>query len=117
MTGGQGIAADGPGAQVPYIRAALQVLAQHGPAGLTVRRVAEAAGTSTMGVYTRFGSRNGILEALYRRAFGMLHDALAEVPVTTDPRGDLIALSLAYRRFALDYPPRYTFMFERPVPD
>jgi AcrR family transcriptional regulator len=32
------------------IAAGLRVLDQHGPAELTVRRIAEAAGSSTMGV-------------------------------------------------------------------
>ncbi|GJF27394.1 TetR family transcriptional regulator [Kitasatospora sp. NE20-6] len=99
-----------------FVGAALRVVAEHGPAGLTVRRVAEEAGSSTMGVYSRFGSRTGMLEALYERAFAMLRDAFARVPVTGDAAADVRALALAYRAFGLESPARYAFMFERAVP-
>jgi AcrR family transcriptional regulator len=94
--------------------AALRVAAEHGLAELTVRRMAEAAGTSTMAVYSRFGGRAGVLEALYRRAFTMLREAFETAPRSGDR---LIGLALAYRAFALENPPRYSFMFERPLVD
>lgn len=94
--------------------AALRVAAEHGLGELTVRRMAEAAGTSTMSVYSRFGGRAGVLEALYRRAFAMLCDALEEVPRS---HAHLLDLALAYRAFALASPPRYAFMFDRPLAD
>ncbi|HEX9338697.1 MAG TPA: TetR/AcrR family transcriptional regulator [Pseudonocardiaceae bacterium] len=95
------------------IDAALRVIAEHGIAELTVRRLAEAADTSTMGVYSRFGGRAGVLRALYTKAYDMLADALAAVPPSADPVADLIALALAYRDFALASPDRYTFMFDQ----
>lgn len=99
------------------VDAALRVLAQHGVGELTVRRVAEEAGSSTMGVYSRFGGRAGLLEALYQRGFDLLTQALGAVPVTDDPIQDLRELSYAYRRFALAGPQRYLFMFSRPLHD
>jgi AcrR family transcriptional regulator len=97
--------------------AGLLVLDRHGPAELTVRRIAEVAGSSTMGVYTKFESRAGILEAIYRRGFQLLRAALAAVPEDQDPVRRILDLSLAYRRFALANVALYAFMFERPVPD
>ncbi len=99
------------------VTAGLRVLGRSGPAELTVRRIAEVAGTSTMGVYTKFESRAGILEAIYRRGFQLLRAALAAVPEDPDPLRRILDLSLAYRRFALANMPLYAFMFERPVPD
>jgi AcrR family transcriptional regulator len=117
------------------VEAALRVVADHGPGELTVRRIAEAAGTSTMAVYSGFGGRSGVLEALYRRAFAMLAEAFAAVPVpaatadsaaggdvtaggaTTAGTAYLLALATAYRSFALADPSRYAFMFDRAVPD
>jgi AcrR family transcriptional regulator len=100
------------------VSAALEVAGEHGLAELTVRRIAQAAGTSTMSVYSRFGGRAGVLEALYQRAFDMLGDALAAVSAeSAGPHGRLIALAMAYRKFALDNPSRYAFMFNRPSPD
>ncbi len=102
---------------VQLVDAALRVLADHGTAELTVRRVAEEAGSSTMGVYSRFGGRPGLLEALYQRTFALLTDALATVPATADALHDLRELAYAYRDFALAGPQRYVFMFNRPLPD
>lgn len=100
-----------------FLQAALTVLLKQGVSGLTVRSVAEAAGTSTIGVYTRFGGRNGVLDALYERTFEMLHEKIRAVPpVSGDPAAGILALAHAYRRFALDSPARYAFMFEQSVP-
>lgn len=98
------------------VAAGLLVLDRHGAAELTVRRIAEVAGTSTMGVYTKFESRAGILEAIYRRGFQLLRGALAAVPEDPDPLRRILDLALAYRRFALANVALYAFMFERPVP-
>lgn len=109
--------ADGEDLRDQFIQAALRVVAEHGPAGLTVRRVAETAGSSTMGVYSRFGSRDGMLQALYDRAFAMLRDAFHSAPATGEAFADVREMALAYRLFALQSPTRYAFMFERAVPD
>ncbi|MEY9895677.1 AcrR family transcriptional regulator [Catenulispora sp. MAP12-49] len=99
------------------IVAALGVAAEHGLAELTVRRIAEAAGTSTMSVYSGFGGRAGVLEALYRRAFDMLGEAFGAVVPDQDVSVHLMGLATAYRDFALESPARYSFMFDRPLPD
>jgi AcrR family transcriptional regulator len=99
------------------VDAGLELLDRHGPAELTVRRIAEAAGTSTMGVYTKFGGRTGVLEAIYRRGFGLLREALGAVPPDEDAIRHVLDLALAYRRFAIANPALYAFMFEQPVPD
>ncbi|MEC3974150.1 TetR/AcrR family transcriptional regulator [Amycolatopsis sp. H20-H5] len=98
--------------------AALTVLLDQGVTRLTVRAVAEAAGASTIAVYTRFGGRSGLLDALYERTFDALRGMLDSLPPSSeDGIADLIGLALAYRRFALDGPARYALMYERPVPD
>ncbi|MDF1523187.1 MAG: TetR family transcriptional regulator [Trueperaceae bacterium] len=42
-------------------------LAEEGPAGLSMRRLANAAGCSTMVFYTAFGTKGGLLDALAAR--------------------------------------------------
>ena len=99
------------------VDAGLELLDRHGPAELTVRRIAETAGTSTMGVYTKFGGRTGVLEAIYRRGFELLRAALDAAPHAEDAVRRILDLALAYRRFAIANPALYAFMFEQPVPD
>jgi AcrR family transcriptional regulator len=109
------------------VAAALRIAVERGPAELTVRHIAEAAGTSTMAVYSGFGGRSGVLEELYRRAFGMLGEALLAAPgpgpeesaavAESGTTGRLLALAVAYRTFALASPSRYAFMFDGAAPD
>jgi AcrR family transcriptional regulator len=99
------------------LRAASEVLAEDGPAALTVRRIAHRAGVSTMNVYSRFGGKDGVVEHLFVEGFTRLSTAMSEVTETDDPLDDLRRCGMAYRRFALDNPTYYSIMFERVVAD
>jgi len=79
--------------------------------------VAEAAEQSTMGVYTHFGSKQGLLEQLYLHGFRRLEDRLNRVPSEEQGRQELLSFALAYRAFALDNEALYGLMFERATPD
>src|SRR3954471_14451651 len=76
---------------------ASRLLVKEGPQALTMRRVAAAAGCSTTVLYTAFGGKNGIAEALYREGFARFSKKLASVPHTDDPVVRLVALGHAYR--------------------
>ncbi|WP_214321746.1 TetR/AcrR family transcriptional regulator [Nonomuraea sediminis] len=97
--------------RLALILAANQVLRDEGAGALTLRRIAEAAGSSTMGIYTCFGGRSGLLEAVYLHGFELLRQALP------DGDGSVERIVFAYRRFALAEPALYALMFERPLPD
>ena len=97
--------------------AALRLLEQRGPGFLRIRDLAEAAEQSTMGVYTHFGSKQGLLEQLYLHGFRRLEDQLNSVPSDNQDRQELLAFALAYRAFALDNEALYGLMFERGTPD
>lgn len=98
------------------IEAAQQVLEKHGAGALTVRAIADHAAISTMAVYSRFGGKANILEALYRRGFHLLRAEMEKVPSSSSSVHDITGLAFAYRRFALENPGLYGFMFERPIP-
>ena len=97
--------------------AALRLLEQRGPGFLRIRDLAEAAEQSTMGVYTHFGSKQGLLEQLYLHGFRRLEERLSSVPSAGQGRQELLAFALAYRAFALDNEALYGLMFERATPD
>jgi len=96
---------------------ALRLLEERGPGALRIRDVAAAAGQSTMGVYTHFGSKQGLLEQLYLHGFSRLEERLDSVPSDGHGRQELLAFALAYRAFALDNEALYGLMFERATPD
>jgi AcrR family transcriptional regulator len=97
--------------------AALRLLVERGPGALRIRDVATTAEQSTMGVYTHFGSKQGLLEQLYLHGFGLLEERLAGVPSDGQGRQELVDFALAYRAFALENEALYGLMFERAAPD
>jgi AcrR family transcriptional regulator len=97
--------------------AAMELLATRGPAALRVRDVAAAAGMSTMGVYTHFGSKQRLLDEIYGDGLGALDRHLGLVPASGNPRADLLAFARAYRTFAIEHENLYALMFERAAPD
>ncbi len=99
------------------LQAATELLSEEGPEALTVRRIAANAGCSTMGLYSRFGGKDGVIEQLWLDGFTRLRTAIEATPVTDDPLHDLEELSATYRRWALDNATSYGIMFTRTVPD
>ncbi len=93
--------------------AGLAVLGRDGAAGLTVRAVAAQAGCSTTGVYTYFGGKHGLVEAMYLEGFLSFREHLA-TPLAS---GDLIEAGHRFRRWALANSTHYLVMFGRAVPD
>ena len=99
------------------LEAALRLAGGARPWALRVRDLSEAVGKSTMGVYTHFGSKQGLLEQLYLHGFGRLEAGLMAVSSAGNGRQELLAFALAYREFALDNEALYGLMFERGTPD
>jgi AcrR family transcriptional regulator len=95
------------------VAAALEVLQRQGAAALTVRNITRLAGCSTTGVYTYFGGKHGVVEAIYLGGF----DAFDEAVTPGLASGDLPAAGRAYRRWAIANPTQYMVMFGRAVPD
>ncbi len=97
--------------------AALRLLEERGPGALRIRDLAAAAEQSTMGVYTHFGSKQGLLEQLYLHGFRRLEDRLDSVASAGQGQRELLTFALAYRAFAVDNEALYGLMFERATPD
>lgn len=94
---------------------ASRVLEDEGPDALTVRRIAQSLGSSTQLIYTLFGGKVGLVDALYRDGFRSLAECLSRVPTTDQPLHDLMELGFAYRANALRRPAFYGLMFGRAV--
>ncbi len=93
------------------IDAAERVLVRDGPDAVTVRAVAVEAGVAPMGVYNRFGGKDGLVDEVLTRGFLGLRAAVAARD-ETDPGARLIGSGLRYREFALSHPAHYLAMFD-----
>ncbi|MFB7474042.1 TetR/AcrR family transcriptional regulator [Kitasatospora sp. NPDC056184] len=103
-------------ARAAVLDCAIGLLIADGPAALTMRRVATEIGTSTKVLYTMFGAKEGLAEALYREGFARLRRAQERTPLTADPLARLNDLGAAYRQHALAEPAYYRVMFEQAIP-
>lgn len=102
-----------PEMRTVLLDAALTVLRRDGAASFTVRAITDEAGCSTTGVYTYFGGKHGLVEAIFVEGFDSFDQAL-------EPHyraRDLAGAGRAYRQWALANPTHYLVMFGRAVPD
>lgn len=98
------------------VDAGMAILERDGLSALSVRKLAAEVGTSTMAVYTHFGSMTGVVDAVAGEIFTRFGDALAGVPQTEDPVADFFSMGVAYRTFAITNPQHYQLMFGISVP-
>jgi AcrR family transcriptional regulator len=96
--------------------AASRLLVTEGPQALTMRRVAAAVGCSTTVLYTAFGSKDGLADALFREGFRRLRRRLEAVGPAGGPLVRLAALADAYRESALESRSYYGVMFQQAIP-
>jgi AcrR family transcriptional regulator len=99
------------------LEVAARLLADHGSEALSVRRVASAIGASTQIIYTLFGGKPGLIEALYIEGFERLSAAMDEAKGAPGAPDHLCEMGAAYRRFAMANPAFYDVMFGRRIPD
>jgi AcrR family transcriptional regulator len=92
------------------LHAAVDLLDKHGPDALQTRKVATAAGTSTMALYTHFGGMRSLIAEVAREGLRQF-DAALTVPQTVDPVADLFTCGGTYRRYAIEHPHMYRLMF------
>jgi AcrR family transcriptional regulator len=93
------------------LEAATELMATEGP-DFSLRPLVASIGTSTSAVYSLFGSRGELLEAITLRAAGSLVDAQNEGDVA-DPAQRILGLAHAWRQWATDNASMFQVVFGR----
>lgn len=106
-----GVKVSSPSVVTKLLRAASTLLVAEGVEALSVRRVAKEAGVTTMAIYSRYGGKAGLIDALCAEGFAALERAVSAVPTSDDPVGEVVAICVAYRAVAHEIPGHYTLMF------
>jgi AcrR family transcriptional regulator len=100
------------------LRAALELIAQKGPAGFTLAEAARWAGVSPAAPYRHFRDRDELLASIALRGFNQFEAALTRA--WDDGRPDVFTafdrLGKAYLAFARTEPAYYSAMFEAGIP-
>ena len=100
------------------VAAALELIAENGPAGFTVAEVARAAGVSPAAPYRHFRDRNALVAEVARQGFDRFAAELdaAWNSGRPDPVTAIEAVGRAYLGFARREPAAYAAMFEAGFP-
>lgn len=98
---------------------AVEVMADHGVAGLTLGEVARRMGIRPPSLYVYFDGKHALYDALFERGW---HDLLGTMRAAhaaadgRDPAADVLAAESAFVRWAVEHPAYAPLMFWRPVP-
>jgi AcrR family transcriptional regulator len=100
------------------VRAALDLIAEKGPAGFTFADAARSAGVSPAAPYRHFRDRDALLADVARRGFEEFTAALVRAwdDGSPDTMSAFDRLGRAYLAFAKSEPAYYSAMFEAGVP-
>jgi AcrR family transcriptional regulator len=93
------------------IQISARLLAEEGPDALSTRRIATEAETSTMAVYTHFGSMSGLVREIVHEGFARLERNFSRIAWSADPVADMALFGRAYRHTAVTNPNLYSVMF------
>lgn len=95
------------------IRAGLEILAQDGLGGLSLRKVAKQAGVSHAAPYAHFADKQALIAAISTEGFKQLYAQVEGVfeSLRNDPKNLLVETAWAYVQFAINEPDRFKLMF------
>jgi AcrR family transcriptional regulator len=98
---------------------AIDVMAEHGVAGLSLGEVARRMGVRPPSLYVYVESKNAVFDAVYARGWSEVHEALLAVP-DPEPGDDtatyLLHLAEVYVRWSVEHPVHAQLMGWRTVP-
>lgn len=97
--------------KVKILSAASHLFLQGGTAALSVRAIAKAAGVSTIGIYSHFEGKQGILDALYIQGFEYVIESLKLPEQALAAREAVLQVAQNYLNFAQSHKAHYRLIF------
>lgn len=97
--------------------AASKLFLTGGIAALSVRAIARESNLSTIGIYSHFKGKQGILDSLYIEGFTRFKNAL-DVPINkNNPKESIMTAARGYIEMAMNYRGHYLLIFGESVTD
>lgn len=93
------------------LQAASTLLLEKGLGGMSVRAIAKLAGVSTIGIYSHFQGKQGILDALYIEGYQYVGEAMLAAAKIEDPRAATIEACRLYLEVAKSHEAIYRLIF------
>jgi AcrR family transcriptional regulator len=99
--------------KVAILKAARDAILEHGPEHFSLRDVARRSGFSPAGLYEYFSGKEDLVAAVAEESLAQLYAVLAYAGRSLPPEERLVALGLAYIRFAHENPQHFMLIFAR----
>jgi AcrR family transcriptional regulator len=93
------------------LAAASELFLEGGAAALSVRAISKRAGLSTIGIYSHFKGKQGILDELYIEGFRLVSEALAGLNFSEGGRAAIIQATNRYCDMAENHRAHYKLIF------
>ncbi len=87
-----------------------RVITEHGPSGVTLRRVGSEAGLSHTAAAHYYTDKPGLFTAYITRAWNLIADRIEAAAAIPDDRQALLAAANSYATFALEQPSAFSVM-------
>jgi AcrR family transcriptional regulator len=98
------------------LEAAWTIARRDGLAGLTLRDVAHMVGMRPPSVYSYFGSKNAIYDAMFAQGCREFLRRGSQLAFTGEPLHDLTQGTRMFIEFCIQDPVRYQLLFQRTIP-
>ncbi len=98
---------------------ALKLLAEGGPAAISLRAIAREMGMTAGALYGYYPTRDDLVTALIAEVYGSLADAeeaARDAVPAADPIGRVLAVGEAFRGWAVAHPEEFQLVYGDPVP-
>ena len=99
------------------LEAASTLFLEGGAKALSVRAIAAKADVSTIGIYSHFKGKQGILDALFIEASALVSTAMESGDMEPDAHAAMMAAANAYLDFAEQHAAHYRLFFGESDPD
>lgn len=93
------------------LTAASDLFLEGGAAALSVRAISKRAGLSTIGIYSHFQGKQGILDELYIQGFGLVADVMEDLKETNDMISAILKATERYCDMAENHRAHYKLIF------
>ncbi|MBF4488375.1 TetR/AcrR family transcriptional regulator [Psychrobacter sp. N25K4-3-2] len=98
-------------ARTKILNAASELFLEGGGDALSVRAISKRAGLSTIGIYSHFQGKQGILDALYIEGFNLVRDAMNVIPDGKANKEQVLEACLGYLNVGEKYEAHYRLIF------
>lgn len=98
-------------AKANILAAASELFLEGGVKSLSVRAIAARAGISTIGIYSHFQGKQGILDALYIEGFELVTESMTVADGSLSARDTIMQASAQYLDMAEDHTAHYRLIF------